>query len=121
MAWHDLTQYQLYTAYCPGSEVRVPAACHHDWPSSRCFFLVVAFFVCVDTVTFDTHPFSIQASTTILVPTALKTGLVFLAQLHLTWAMVLGRRQQVSCSYSSVATSGLTCQSFSTNWGLTDF
>lgn len=49
----------------------------------------------------------------------LNTGLfLLLSQLHLTWAMVVAPRQQVTCSYEVAASSGDTCQSFSDDWGL---
>ncbi|EKV15529.1 hypothetical protein PDIG_25220 [Penicillium digitatum PHI26] len=54
-----------------------------------------------------------------MAPTSLKAGLFLLTQLHLSWAMALAPRQQVSCIYDSAASTGDTCQSFSAEWGLT--
>ncbi|KAM0470185.1 hypothetical protein ACHAPX_010071 [Trichoderma viride] len=55
-----------------------------------------------------------------MAPTCLKAGLVLLSQLHLTRAMILAPRQQVTYSFATAANSGDTCDSFAAEWGLTE-
>ncbi|KAJ5495517.1 hypothetical protein N7539_000633 [Penicillium diatomitis] len=55
-----------------------------------------------------------------MAPTIFKTGLVFLAQLQLTWGMVILPRSSVTCDYKTAAASGDTCSSFAAEWGLTE-
>ncbi|KAL5087856.1 hypothetical protein Trisim1_007507 [Trichoderma cf. simile WF8] len=55
-----------------------------------------------------------------MAPTPLKAGLLLLSQLHLTRAMILAPRQQVTCSFATAASSGDTCDSFASEWGLTE-
>ncbi|KAM0511970.1 hypothetical protein ACHAPE_009326 [Trichoderma viride] len=55
-----------------------------------------------------------------MAPTSLKAGLLLLSQLHLTRAMILAPRQQVTCSFATAASFGDTCDSFAAEWGLTE-
>lgn len=55
-----------------------------------------------------------------MAPTCLKAGLVLLSQLHLTRAMILAPRQQVTCSFATAASPRDTCDSFAAEWGLTE-